>query len=78
MTDEKKALPRNGVLPGMYFFKSTDAVRKRVKEKYIVPIGSTIIVSRQTVKFLSGKKLPNGVKAYEVAVYTPMHRKFKS
>lgn len=78
MTDGKKALPRNGVLPGMYFFKSTDAVRKRVKEKYIVPTGSTIIVSRQTVKFLSGKELPKGVKAYEVEVYTPMHRKFKS
>ena len=75
MMTEKKALPRNGVIAHILWLgKTTDEVRKKVKAKYIVPTGSTIIVSRVITK----GKFPPGVKTYEVEVYTPMHRKYKS
>lgn len=74
MTDEKKALPRNGRINILWVGRSTDEIRKRVKAKYIVPTGSTIHVTRVITK----GKFSQGVKTYEVEVYTPMYRKYKA
>ena len=74
MTEEKKALPKNGVIMDILWLgKSTDEVRKKVKAKYVVPTGSKILVIRVITK----GKFPPGVKTYEVEVYTPIHRKYK-